>query len=184
VDNSVEVRYAGVVVGRGALREVGPDAARGDAVFDTALGAAFVGIADPLPVGTLITLKMGDVVREARVDDVLESAEPSAVGMRVRWGVAAPAARAATSPAPDAASPKDTVTPAVQAPAAQAPIESAAPQVVTVGDSAAVAAGESGPTVAAEVAEEGSGAISAPLSLASPSGDGQHGGGKRRRKRR
>ena len=79
MDNSVEVRYAGVVVGRGALvKELGPD-------------AAFVGISEPLPVGTLVTLKIGDAVREARVDDVVESSEPTAVGMRVRWGGAAPA---------------------------------------------------------------------------------------------
>jgi hypothetical protein len=54
-----------------------------------------------------------------------------------------------------------------------------------VADIGPTSAGQSGPAVVAEAAEEGSGAISAPLSLASPSGDGaQPGGGKRRRKRR
>jgi hypothetical protein len=138
----------------------------------------FVGIAEPLPVGTLVTLKMGDVVREARVDDVVESAEPSAAGMRLRWGGAAPASRpapaveAAPAPAP-AAAPK---APEPAAPPQAAPAQAAAPSPPTMGDS--------GPAVAVEVAEDGSGAISAPLSLASPSGDGQPGGGKRRRKRR
>ena len=90
MENAVEVRYAGVVVGRGALiTELGPD-------------AAFVGISEPLPVGTLVTLKIGDVVREAWVDEVVESSEPSAVGMRVRWGASAPAAR---PPSPKAEEP-------------------------------------------------------------------------------
>ena len=55
--------------------------------------AVFVSIPEPLPVGTTVTLKIGDAAREARVEDVVESADPTAVGMRVRWGGAAPAAR-------------------------------------------------------------------------------------------
>jgi hypothetical protein len=92
VENAVEVRYAGVVVGRGALvTELGPD-------------AAFVGISEPLPVGTLVTLKIGDAIREAWVDEVVESSEPSAVGMRVRWGASAPAARPVSQKAEEPAS--------------------------------------------------------------------------------
>lgn len=142
------------------MKELGPD-------------AIFVGIPEPLPVGTLVTLKIGDVVREARVDDVVESAEPSAAGMRVRFG-GAPAAKAVPAAAPAPA-------PAPAAKAAPAP-EPAAPVV----ESAPVAAIDSGPSsaIAAEAGDEGSGAIPAPLSLAGGSGDsGQH-GGKRRRKRR
>ena len=146
MDTAVEVRYAGVVVGRGAL------------VKDLGAEGAFVGLAEPLPVGTLVTLKIVDVVREARVDDVVESAEPSAAGMRVRWGGAAPA-RPVAAPA------------AVhEGPEARA--------------SSAATAGDSGPTPTAAAPDDGSGAISAPLGLASPGGDGQQGGGKKRRKRR
>jgi hypothetical protein len=155
VDNSVEVRYAGVVVGRGALvKELGAD-------------AIFVGIPDPLPVGTLVTLKIGDAVREARVDEVVESAEASAAGMRVRWG-GAPAARPASAQEP---AQKAVAAPEPAAPQAAAPSNDSGP------------AADSGPAsaVAAEAGDEGSGAIPAPLSLAGPSGDG---GGKRRRKRR
>ena len=160
MDNSVEVRYAGVVVGRGALvKELGAD-------------AIFVGLPDPLPVGTLVTLKIGDAVRDARVDEVVESAEVSTAGMRVRWG-GAPAAR----PAPA----KEQAHVAAPAPAP----EPAAPQMAASSNDSAPAAADSGPasTVAAEAGDEGSGAIPAPLSLAG--GDGaQSGGGKRRRKRR
>jgi hypothetical protein len=160
VDNTAEVRYAGVVVGRGALKEL-PDGA-----------GAFVSIPEPLPVGTAVSLKVGDAVREARVDDVVEAADPGATGMRVLWGAVRPAS--------------------VTVVAAPAPVEAAAPVATTDSGSAEVpmamgdgGPGESGPNVAAEASDEGSGAIQAPLALASPSGDGaQQGGGKRRRKRR
>jgi hypothetical protein len=167
VENSVEVRYAGVVVGRGALvKELG-----GDAIF--------VGIPEPLPVGTLVTLKIGDAVREARVDEVVESAEPSAAGMRVRFGGGAAAAR----PAPAKTLPQESApAPAPRAPEPAAP-QAAAPSV----ESGVVVAADSGPSsaISAEAGDEGSGAIPAPLSLAGGGGDGaQPGGGKRRRKRR
>jgi hypothetical protein len=142
VENAVEVRYAGVVVGRGALvRELGPD-------------AAFVGISEPLPVGTLVTLKIGDAVREAWVDEVVESSEPSAVGMRVRWGASAPA-KHEDAKHEDAKHEEPKVEPA--------------------------SSPESGPTVDTESSDEGSGALAAPAG--SPD-DAQAGGGKRRRKRR
>ncbi|HVX96913.1 MAG TPA: hypothetical protein VHK47_18505 [Polyangia bacterium] len=150
MDNAVEVRYAGVVVGRGALREV----RAGDA------DGVFVAVPDPLPVGTLLTLKIGDAVREGRVEDIVESSDANAVGMRVRWGAAAPAAKpVAPSPAPAADS--------APAPQAAAPASSADSEPT----------GDSGPTPVTADAGEESGAIPAPLSLA-----GQ--GGKRRRKRR
>jgi hypothetical protein len=169
---TVEVRYAGVVVGRAALRELGSDAGA-DGVF--------VGIAEPLPVGTLVTLKIGDVVREARVDDVVESSEPTIVGMRVRWGSAASARPAARSAAPP------QVPPPAQEVSARA---DSGPTLGEGGSSAAAESeptsmAESGPTPSADAGDEGSGALSAPLSLAGPGGDGaQTGGGKRRRKRR
>jgi 2-oxoglutarate dehydrogenase E2 component (dihydrolipoamide succinyltransferase) len=153
VDTSVEVRYAGVVVGRGlVLRDQSPE-------------GTFVGIPEPLPVGTLVTLKVGDTVREARVDEVVESAEPSTAGMRVRWGGEA----RATAPAPQASQPAAAPSPAV-APAAPAP----APAPAAAG----------APVAVTPAPAEASGAIPAPLSLANAADSGQHGGGKKRRKRR
>jgi hypothetical protein len=158
VDTSVEVRYAGVVVGRGlVLRDQGAD-------------GSFVGIPEPLPVGTLVTLKIGESVREARVDQVVESSEPAAVGMRVRWGsearTAAPAA-AAPAPKPVAPSPAAAMAPPAAEPAAPAPVPLR----------------ESAPVSAAIETGDASGAIPAPLSLAGAADSGQV-GGKRRRKRR
>lgn len=64
----------------------------------------FVGISEPLPVGTLVTLKVGDALREARVAEVIEAADPSSVGMRVSFDVAAraeaPAQAVAAAPTP------------------------------------------------------------------------------------
>jgi hypothetical protein len=162
VDNSVEVRYAGVVVGRGSI------------VKDLGAGSAFVGVPEPLPVGTLVMLKIGDAVHEARVDDVVESSEPTIVGMRVSWGGAArPAA-----PEPRAESPQ-VVTPVAARPApAAAPAPTPAPAPV-------VAAPTAAPVEPVAEAADASSAIPAPISLAGPAGDGSHqGGGKKRRKRR
>lgn len=140
-------------MGRGALREV----RAGDA------DGVFVAVPEPLPVGTLLTLKIGDAVREGRVEDIVESSDANAVGMRVRWGAGAPAAKPVAASPPPAAEP----APAPQAAAPSAPASSA--------DSGPT--GDSGPTPTTADAGEESGAIPAPLSLA-----GQ--GGKRRRKRR
>jgi pyruvate dehydrogenase E2 component (dihydrolipoyllysine-residue acetyltransferase) len=175
VDTSVEVRYAGVVVGRGlVLRDQGAE-------------GTFVGIPEPLPVGTLVTLKIGDEVRQARVDEVVESAEPNAVGMRVHFrdpraatpaprptpaaATPAPAPKAASEPTPVAATPAPAPTAAAPAPA---PADPAAPAPVPAGESA---------SVSTAVATGESGAIPAPLSLAGAADSGQV-GGKRRRKRR
>jgi len=73
VESTADIRYAGVVVGRGS------------AVRDLDAGGAFVGLAEPLPVGTLISLKMGDESKDARVVEVIESADAAAAGMRVRF---------------------------------------------------------------------------------------------------
>jgi hypothetical protein len=156
VDTSVEVRYAGVVVGRGlVLRDQGAE-------------GTFVGIPEPLPVGTLVTLKIGESVREARVDEVVESADASAVGMHVRWGNAAPAARPAPAAPAPVAKAAEPVPAAAAAPAAPVPTP----------------AGESASVSTSIAAGDASGAIPAPLSLAGGADSGQVGGGKRRRKRR
>ena len=73
MESTADIRYAGVVVGRGS------------AVRDLDAGGAFVGLAEPLPVGTLVSLKIGDDSREARVVEVVESADAGAAGMRVRF---------------------------------------------------------------------------------------------------
>jgi hypothetical protein len=168
VDHSVEIRYAGVVVGRGALvKDLGPE-------------AAFVCIPEPLPVGTLVTLKIGDVTREARVDDVVESSEPTAVGMRVRWG-GAPTTRPAPSTPPPVERPPVAAAPAEPAGRPAEGTADSGPPVAEGGSTAA----ENGPTLAVAAGDARGDQIAAPLSLAGPGGDGSHhGGGKRRRKRR
>jgi hypothetical protein len=174
VDTSVEVRYAGVVVGRGlVLRDEGAE-------------GTFVAIPEPLPVGTLVTVRIGESVREARVDQVVESAEPATVGMRLRWGGAA---RAAPAPAPQAAAPAPAVVqPAPAAQAAPAVVQ-AAPAVVQPAPAAQAApapapAAESAPVAALPEAGDESGAIPAPMSLASSADSSQIGGGGKRRKKR
>ena len=65
---------------------------------------AFVALPEPLPVGTLVTLKIGDSVRDGRVTDVLESPDSGVAGMRVQFS----SAGGASEPAP----PHNTGSPA------------------------------------------------------------------------
>jgi hypothetical protein len=166
MEDSIEVRYAGVIVGRTA------------AVRGLDGSGAFIGIAEPLPVGTIVTLKMSDGTKEARVAEVVESAEPNVVGMRVVFDLGARAfAPRAAAPAPVAAS-------------ASAPVAAPASAPVAAPASAPVAAvvAEPVPAMAAmpvdESIDEGSAPLAAPLSLAGPDASGSPGGGKKRRKRR
>jgi hypothetical protein len=80
VEKMIEIRYAGVVVGRAsALRELDAE-------------GLFVAITEPLPVGTPIILGIDERAAAAQVQTVLESADPARSGMRVRFlepGVAA-----------------------------------------------------------------------------------------------
>jgi|SRR5579863_10359977 len=144
------------------LKDPGPDGTP----LEAASGRAFVGILEPLPVGTRLTLKTGEAVREARVEEVVESSEPAVAGMRVHWGEASPAA--------------------VRGPEPVAP----APLAVNSGDGGLASndsgpvPADSGPTPSGEAGDEGSDAIPAPLSLAGAGAGAQPGGGKRRRKRR
>jgi hypothetical protein len=73
VENTVEIRYAGVVVGRSS------------AVRDLDAAGAFIAFGEPLPVGTRLSIKIGDSLREARIEHVLESADANAAGIRVRF---------------------------------------------------------------------------------------------------
>lgn len=102
MDTTIEVRYAGVVVGRSAIiRELD---ARG----------LFLGMNEPLPVGTPVWLKIGDRAgAEAvpgKVEVVSESHELALAGMRVRFADPQAAslfgtpAETASAPAPIASS--------------------------------------------------------------------------------
>jgi hypothetical protein len=73
VENTAEIRYAGVVVGRTSE------------VRDLDAGGAFVSLAEPLPVGTLLSVKIGDDARDAHVTEVIESADAAVAGMRIRF---------------------------------------------------------------------------------------------------
>ena len=73
VDKMIEIRYAGVVVGRSSV-------VRG---LDTR--GLFLGVTEPLPVGTLVSLKIDDHVVPGRVETVTESQELTRAGMRVRF---------------------------------------------------------------------------------------------------
>ena len=61
-------------------------------VRDRDENGAFVSLAEPLPVGTAVTLTSGDATEQAHVVEVIESADPSASGIRVRFGGPVPSA--------------------------------------------------------------------------------------------
>jgi len=67
----IEVRYAGAVVSRSAV------------VRDLDARGLFIGLAEPLPVGTEVTLGLGDDAISAKVASVSESQELTRAGMRV-----------------------------------------------------------------------------------------------------
>ena len=62
---------------------------RSPQVRDQSDDGAFVVFSEPLPVGTPIALKIDDKERPARVTEVVESADATVAGMRVRFGAAA-----------------------------------------------------------------------------------------------
>ncbi len=101
----IEVRYAGVVVGRSAI------------VRELDTRSLFLGITEPLPVGTPVVLRIGD--RGAtedvpgKVEAVSESQELARAGMRVRF--ADP--RAAVLFGTPVEAPPEPVVPFVAAPA-------------------------------------------------------------------
>jgi hypothetical protein len=80
VEKMIEIRYAGVVVGRvSALRELDGE-------------GLFLAIPEPLPVGTPVVLGIEERALAAQVQTVVESPDPARSGMRVRFlepGVAA-----------------------------------------------------------------------------------------------
>ena len=146
---------------------------------------------EPLPVGTSLTLKIDEREQPAYVTEVVESADASAAGMRVRFGSApavksAPAARPperVAAPAPAAAAP----APAPRAEPAAAPAPVAAPRPEPAAPAPAPAA-----VVAAPASESASSPVPVPVggegstgSTGVPAGgdaSAQH--GERRKRRR
>jgi hypothetical protein len=160
VEQTIEVRYAGVVIGRAT------------SVADSDASGVFLGLGDPMPVGTTVSVQVAGDVVDGRVEQVAESADPAKCGMRIRFddpsalslfGVPGAPARVAK---PAATSPAPVVN--VNVPAAQA----ASSPDGTSDSSGDAADGDAdrGPTPDAA----GSGADSG----------GQAGGGGRRRRRR
>ena len=117
---------------------------------------------EPLPVGTVVTLKLGDTIKEARVDQVVESADPGAAGMRVRFVSGATA---------DSGRVRAAVTGGIDSAAAR------------IGDGKA-ADGKPGDGKPEAVPHETSEAASTGVPVDGTGTDGQAGGGRRRRKRR
>ncbi|HEY6476011.1 MAG TPA: hypothetical protein VI456_05475 [Polyangia bacterium] len=171
MENVIEVRYAGVVVGRSTK------------VRDWGDSGAFIGFAEPLPSGTPLVLKGDGVEQAARVVEVIESADPAVAGMQVTFVDGARPARPATKPA--AASPK-----AAPASPSVAPTTAAAPAVAApapVAPPPAVAAEAAPVEISSSTSSAVSGEISAPATAEQGEGDpgqGGGGGGKRRRRRR
>jgi hypothetical protein len=103
-EQTIEVRYAGAVVARSA------------AVSDASSDGFFLGVSDPLPVGTVVSLTIDGAAKMGRVEKVFESPETTLAGMRIQYVDGAPARRAAAVPAP-------VPTPApASAPAPAAPV--------------------------------------------------------------
>ena len=170
-DQVIEVRYAGIVIGQTtAVRDYSPT-------------GVFVGISDPMPVGTMLSLKVGEQLTDGRVEQVVESADPTSAGMRIRFvdnraSVArpqTPPAAVTAAPAPAAAAPAPAVIAAAPAVAAAA----AAP--LSVEDSPSQA---SSGVVFDEGGEGESERIPAPPGLAGSGPDPYPGGGGGRRRRR
>jgi hypothetical protein len=164
VENVVEVRYAGVGIGRSTV------------LRDWSAAGAFIGFAEPMPTGTPLVLIGEGIEQAARVAEVIESANLAVAGMRVEFAperaaeVVAPAVVAvATAPSVEAA--PSVVDEAVPAPAPAAP-GVASPEPVEPPSAAATVA----PT-------DVSGAASPPHPNEGEAGSSA-GSGKRRRRRR
>ena len=147
----MEVRYGGVVVGRSPQ------------VRDRTDAGAFIVFSEPLPVGTSLTLKIDEREQPAYVTEVVESADASAAGMRVRFG-SAPAVKSA----PAARPPERVAAPAPAAAAAPAPVsapraEPAAAPAPVAAPRPEPAAPAPAPAPAAVVATPASEAASSPV---------------------
>lgn len=129
MDKMIEVRYAGVVVGRSAI------------VRELDTRGLFLGITEPMPVGTPVILRIaerGGTDIHGKVELVSESQELVHAGMRVRFADPTAATLFGT-PVQAPPEPEQPVAPpAAAAPAAAASPAVSAEAVVATGDRAAV----------------------------------------------
>ena len=121
MDKMIEVRYAGVVVGRSAI------------VRELDTRGLFLGITEPMPVGTPVVLRIaerGGADIQGKVEFVSESQELVHAGMRVRFVDPASAALFGTPvqapPEPEPVAPPAAASPAASASPAVAPDSEAA----------------------------------------------------------
>jgi hypothetical protein len=176
VDSATEVRYGGVIVGRSPQ------------IRDRSDTGAFLLFSEPLPVGTPIAFKLDDKEQHARVTEVVESADASAAGMRVRFVSAAERSAPAAAPARPAKSAPPAAAAAAPEPApAVAPPPAAAPAPVAA--EASQPATSAVPTPVGGEASSASTGVSTGESSAhhtadpnAPHHDGE--GGRRRRRRK
>jgi len=178
VDSATEVRYGGVIVGRSPQ------------IRDRSDTGAFLLFSEPLPVGTPIAFKLDDKEQHARVTEVVESADASAAGMRVRFVSAAERSAPAAAPARPAKSAPPAAAAAAPEPApAVAPPPAAAPAPAPVAVEASQPAASAVPTPVGGEASSASTGVSTGESSAhhtadpnAPHHDGE--GGRRRRRRK
>jgi hypothetical protein len=161
----LEIRYAGVVIGR--AQEV-PNA-EGDAL------SFFIPVRDPMPVGTVLRVRSGEQETPVRVVRAIESADSTVCGMQVRTiGEAEEVARDFIPP-PAAAVEKlkpATPTPVVEADLSRMRAESAPAEAANTDSSptpiaSAAPAAEVAPEAAPEVAPEAKAVEAAPAEPAS-----------------
>jgi len=133
VENVVEVRYAGVGIGRSTL------------LRDWTAVGAFIGFAEPMPTGTPLVLKGDGIEQAARVVEAIESADLAVAGMRVQFVASVKATAPAPAPSPVSAAPAVVAAPAPVPEAVQAALPAAV-------EAAAPAAVETATPVAVEIA--------------------------------
>jgi hypothetical protein len=164
VEQIIEVRYAGVVIGRA------PSVAGADA------HGLFLGLADPMPVGTKLSVRVGEDAVDGRVEQVLESGDPAKAGMRVRFDDPSALSLFGVAGAP----PRTSGT----RPSATDEVAPVAP-VASVAASSPVGEDDAGAAGAAQDAAADDDRSTAPESSNSADNHGgQPGGGGRRRRRR
>jgi len=166
VETSIELRYAGVVIGKATVS--GP-------IDESGESSVFVSVPDPLPVGTKVGLKIDDRALDGRVIAVAESTESSKCGMKIRIGGASSAPKSSSG----AASGSTPPAPAAPAPAAAAP---ATPATESAPIDGAVSA-EGGTDLSAAHGDGSSEGVPGGEEAGGQPG-GQGGGGGRRRRRR
>jgi hypothetical protein len=179
VDTSVEVRYAGVSIGRSTF------------VRDWSDAGAFVGLREPMPVGTPLRLKGENADHAVRVTEVVESADANVAGMRVVFvAVEAPTATASGERGVDAdfATVADVDRPGFVTAAADEAAPSAEPTAAEdtseVHENGQGDAGADTPTSGAPTDPSGAASGATSGSTAQEPRGGGSGAGKRRRRRR